>query len=1423
MEQTDQSVYSDGTVESRIQEYLRAHNGNCKGIIQSIPEGAVFHNFSKARENLLCWYSFEKDSRVLEIGAGMGALTTYLSSVCAEVVALEPSKDRADIISLRCAGMKNVTVVQASLDAYSQIDDKYDYVLLVGVLEYAGVFSDRQEPWLEMLRNARKMLKPNGKLLLAIENKFGLKYWCGAAEDHTGIPFDSVSDYEESGGNTSRYGSAGGVRTFSKYELETMLGQAGFAKQKFYYILPDYKFPMLILTDASVNADKLVQDVKFAYPSESTLVADERELFPQVIQNGKLDFFANSYLIEACNGAAEPSTVVTVSMKRDYKAAYQMYTILRDDRVLRIATSEESRVHVRELMNNTQILISRGVPCVPQEPFGENGTCCQYMHYSRTDSVFEDALRNNRVDIALRILDLLTEYLKKSGELIAENDQIMVIGAYPDLTLRNSFWVNDDFVFFDQEWRVDRLPLKYMVYRSLRYSVTGVSANTLKAIYDYCGITESCIEEYKAIEEQFLYERMDEENCKWFDPWMYNEGLKLQTVRTKLQTYQESERHLQGELSNSEHHVQQLLESERHLQGELSNSEHHVQQLLESERHLQGELSNSEHHVQQLLKSERHLLGELSNSEHHVQQLLKSEQQLQWKLADSEQSVRKHQELISQLETELNNKNGHVELLLKSDRELERIQSSRSWRFMSGIWRIRDFVLPKNSRRRLIIKLFWQFLRHPIQFMRKINKQRIKRLMDGLQTGQIQDTMERMNRCFDSGDVHADPVCLLEVSKGQTNEEPLCFEDYEYFSVPTSQNPTVSIVIPVYNQFHYTYACLRSIAQHSGDIPYEVLIANDCSTDLTTRLEEIVGGVKVITNEKNLRFLRNCNHAAKEAKGKYILFLNNDTQVQPNWLHPLIDLIESDEAIGMVGSKLIYPDGRLQEAGGILWKDASAWNYGHCQNPAMPEYNYVKEVDYISGAAIMIRTDLWKQLGGFDETFVPAYCEDSDLAFQVRAAGYKVMYQPKSVVVHFEGVSNGTDTSSGQKAYQIVNQKKFYEKWKDVLEHEHNPNGVDSFRARDRSLRKKTLLMIDHYVPQFDKDAGSRSMFQYLKLFVSQGYNVKFLGDNFYQHEPYTTILQQMGIEVLYGVWYRDHWREWIEQNAADFDYIFLSRPHITVKYVDFMKEKTRAKLVYYGHDLHFLREQKKYESTGDPKALEASIKFKKMESSIFEKVDTIYYLNNEELENVATIAPAAHVVKSVINIFEEIPDVDYVPGDRRDILFVGGFGHDPNVDAILWAVQEIMPRIWDADPDIKLRVVGSNATKEVMDLASDRVILEGFVPDETLQKIYASSRVVLVPLRYGGGIKGKVVEAMRYGLPVVTTETGAEGLDGIERFVPIAQKTPEDMAEKLLSLYHDDAALIRISRQEVKYIQENMSVSHALSILEKDFDFSGK
>ena len=257
----------------------------------------------------------------------------------------------------------------------------------------------------------------------------------------------------------------------------------------------------------------------------------------------------------------------------------------------------------------------------------------------------------------------------------------------------------------------------------------------------------------------------------------------------------------------------------------------------------------------------------------------------------------------------------------------------------------------------------------------------------------------------------------------------------------------------------------------------------------------------------------------------------------------------------------------------------------------------MKEVDYISGASVMIRKDLWDKIGGFDERFAPAYYEDTDLAFSVRAHGYKVMYQPLSVVVHFEGISNGKDITSGQKAYQAVNREKFYEKWKDTLEKENFPNGENVFLAKDRGQLKKQILVVDHYVPHYDKDAGGKCTYMYLLMFVKMGFKVTFIGDNFYRHEPYTTDLNKHGIEVLYGPFYAENRVNWLKENLHYFDYVYLQRPHISIKYIDLVKKYGHAKVIYFAHDLRHVREYREYLLTGDKKKLKSS---KRMKNCVF-------------------------------------------------------------------------------------------------------------------------------------------------------------------------------------------------------------------------------
>ncbi len=647
------------------------------------------------------------------------------------------------------------------------------------------------------------------------------------------------------------------------------------------------------------------------------------------------------------------------------------------------------------------------------------------------------------------------------------------------------------------------------------------------------------------------------------------------------------------------------------------------------------------------------------------------------------------------------------------------------------------------------------------------------------------------------------------------------YREHGRLHFPKTERPLVSIVIPVYNQIGYTYACLLSILEHTGEIPYEVIIADDVSTDATAHLADFAEGLVISRNTVNQGFLRNCNQAAARARGEFIFFLNNDTTVTDGWLDWLLRLMRADQTIGMAGSKLVYPDGRLQEAGGIIWSDGSGWNYGRLQNPDLPEYNYVKDVDYISGAAILIRTALWKEIGGFDERFAPAYCEDSDLAFEVRRHGYRVVYQPRSVVVHYEGVSNGTDVQgSGLKHYQVQNTEKLKEKWKEELKKQfENDGNPDPFRARERSGGKKIILVVDHYVPTFDRDAGSRTTWQYLQMFVKKGFQVKFLGDNFAHEEPYTTALEQLGIEVLYGQEMQAGIWQWIEQHEKDLHLVYLNRPHIAVKYIDFIQSRTHLKVLYYGHDLHFLRERREYELTGDTKLKESSAYWKTLELSLMRKADMSFYPSEVECRAIHRIDPEIRVKALTAYLWDSFPeDIETDFEKREGLLFVGGFAHPPNADAVLWFVREVWPRI-RGQKKMDFHVVGSKEPEEIKALhdPENGVLIHGFVSDQELRNLYNRCRIVIVPLRYGAGVKGKVIEALYYGAPVVTTSVGAEGIPDAAQVMKIAD-TPEELSGAVLSLYDDTAALREMTEKAERYIRLHNSLDAAWEVVREDF-----
>lgn len=638
--------------------------------------------------------------------------------------------------------------------------------------------------------------------------------------------------------------------------------------------------------------------------------------------------------------------------------------------------------------------------------------------------------------------------------------------------------------------------------------------------------------------------------------------------------------------------------------------------------------------------------------------------------------------------------------------------------------------------------------------------------------------------------------------------------DKIYF--PSVEDPLVSIIIPVYNQFAYTYCCLKSIKKYTENVPYEIILADDCSGDETSVIEDVVAGLQIIHNTENLLFLKNCNNAAKTAKGKYLLFLNNDTQVQAGWLSALLNVAENKEDCGIVGSKLIYPDGSLQEAGGIIWNDGFGWNYGKGDAPDAPDYNYLRETDYISGASIMISKELWEQVGGFDEVFAPAYYEDADLAFEVRRRGKKVYYQPDSVVVHFEGISNGREVTEGIKKHQLLNREKFIRKWKNTLLTEQKPPGKNILAACERKIDRKTVLFISKTVPMHDKDAGSRTIDFYMREFLNRGYIVKFISGDFNGVEPYTSRMEQMGIEVLAGEFYRKNIAAWLYKNHEDIDFVFANYPNCTFAFIDILK-KLQIPVRYYGMDLHFLRLHREYEMSGDISKEELSKEYLKKEKYLIDNCDIVYYPSQVEIDIVKNQfhKDTAKVLK--VNFYKDENIVNtYDACDRTGIMFIGGYGHAPNVDAVKWFAKDIFPYI-DSKLDISFSIIGSEMPPEIASLKSEKIETIGYVTDERLAEIYKKIKLVVIPLRFGAGIKGKVIEAMFHGIPVLSTSIGMEGIPHVTKADLIADDT-ETFRKTLEDIYSDHTLLNEISNEETEIIREHYSESVAWSSIAEDF-----
>jgi GT2 family glycosyltransferase/glycosyltransferase involved in cell wall biosynthesis len=680
-----------------------------------------------------------------------------------------------------------------------------------------------------------------------------------------------------------------------------------------------------------------------------------------------------------------------------------------------------------------------------------------------------------------------------------------------------------------------------------------------------------------------------------------------------------------------------------------------------------------------------------------------------------------------------------------------------------------------------------------------------RRGVASLRTRGLASSWQRLKLQFRRGRVTA-PVLY---SPGATPFAP--------FAMPTTGTPRASIVIPVHGAFAHTLACLRAIAAHPPEAGIEIIVVDDASPDDSRARLLQVEGIRLHARDSNGGFIAACNEGAALARGEYLVFLNNDTVPQPGWLDALLRTFDTYADAGLAGAKLVYPNGRLQEAGGVVFADGSGWNYGRHQDPADCRFNYLRDADYLSGAAIAIPRGLFQRLGGFDPRYAPAYYEDTDLAFAVRATGLRVLYQPRALVVHDEGTTAGTDPNSGAKAAQVRNQQVFADKWRDALAAQLPPGSIPTPALLHG--RQPQVLIIDALTPQPDRDSGSLRLVNLMRMLIADRAHVVFMPANRTADGHYTQALQQLGVEC----WHAPHAARiptWLREHGARFDTVLVCRYYVAREFLPLLRRHApQARILFDTIDLHYLRERRAAELSGDAAALRAALRTRELELELIAAADTTLVVSSVERALMREDAPRADV--RILSNLHQISGHGPSWSERSNLLFVGGFRHPPNVDAVLWFVREVFPLIRAKQPGIRFHCIGGDVPAEISALGSQvGVEIHGHVPD--LQPWLDRCRVSVAPLRYGAGVKGKVNQAMAHGLPVVATSPAVEGMhlrDGIDVLVADAA---EDFAQAVLRLDGDAVLWKQVATHALENVATHFSLDAARATVRELFRLNG-
>lgn len=618
------------------------------------------------------------------------------------------------------------------------------------------------------------------------------------------------------------------------------------------------------------------------------------------------------------------------------------------------------------------------------------------------------------------------------------------------------------------------------------------------------------------------------------------------------------------------------------------------------------------------------------------------------------------------------------------------------------------------------------------------------------------------------------------------------------------ENPQVSLIIPIHNKLELTQACLASVWLQKSEIDFEIIVVDDASGDASYEFLSGIQGLRLFRMPEQSGYVLSSNKGAEQARGDMLVFLNNDTVVQEAWLDNLLETFRKFPDTGIAGAKLLYPNGRLQEAGGAVFNDGSVWNIGRFEKADNARFNYVREVDYVSGAALAIRRKLFDELKGFDPHFAPGYFEDTDLAMRVRAKGLKIRYQAFSRVVHLEGATSGTRLDSGMKAFQVPHQQKFAERWKEVLpDYPIRPETEQENTELAFKSGKKKILVLDEHTPQVNGDSGSLRLFHLMKSLQDENCDVHFLPVDLAFDPDHTTVLQHQGIACYYSPWTKSVF-DWLEKNAHQFDVIIVCRVSLmSAIYEGLRNAAPKAKLIFDTVDLHHIRESQEAELSKSDTLRKQAQATKAKEFSLMEACDETWVVSETEYLALQNAFPGK-TIRLVSNIHELRQGTPRFK-DRKNILFVANFRHPPNADGLLWFLETTWPLVHARNPELVLNIAGGSAPEYLIKMSEAmNVLFHGHVGD--IEKMIDVARINIAPLRYGAGAKGKISQALASGLPTIATKVAADGMHLTNNESVLLANDAQAFTNGILALYEDEILWNHLSTKGYKIAEEFFS-----------------